>query len=101
MKTFINSQPALFSLLTLLILAGCSTTPHNVPFPGQKTELAQPVTKKLHFSEAQKINWRITDLNSVKSVIHTKFELNKLPSQRIDNYKANRTRNRIRFIIAI
>lgn len=71
-------------MLFVYFFSACSNTPRNVSFPAEETEFTQPVTVPFELTEPQKIKWVTANVQDIKPVITTKFNINILPSRPID-----------------
>ncbi len=75
---------SVFLGVMLLCFIGCKNSHDTVPFPAAESEIDQPLTKPFRFSEAQTIEWVVTDTDSIKSLPERRFDFNKLPSKPFD-----------------
>ena len=74
----------LFTVLTLLSITSCKNSNRNIPFPVGETEFPQPLSQPLQFSNPIKINWVASNPDINNSAAVSKFDLNRLPSTKID-----------------
>ena len=83
MKSAKTKLKFFFPALALVFISSCKNTSDNIPFPENKTEFPQPVSRPFKFSEPWKINW--SDSFTVVKPLVKKFDFNKLPVRIFDS----------------
>lgn len=73
-----------FVVVFLFLITACNNTEQTPPFPVDKTEFKQPVTKNFEFTQADTIIWETKDPSSLKPIPTKKFDWDRLPSKEVD-----------------
>jgi signal transduction histidine kinase/streptogramin lyase len=79
-----NIQWGMVFFIACIFISGCKNFNSAIPFPADETEYSKTVSRPFKFSEAKKIEWAITDPDSIKSFPEKKFDFNQLPAKPFD-----------------
>jgi len=69
------------ALAVVALLAACSGSVDQVPFPAGETEFGQPSSNSFKFGDPLQIEWEVYDPASLKAPVTKKFNYNALPAR--------------------
>ena len=79
----LTNGKAINCLALLFIIAACMNGNRNIPFPAQETEFAKPMSRPFTFSEPKKIDWIVTNIDTLNFPPPKKIDFNNIPVKTI------------------
>ena len=71
-------------LFMIIFAAGCSHHPAQIPFPEDIPAGSAPSVSPISFSKPEPVHWQAPPVDSVRSAVGKKFDLNQIPPTTID-----------------
>ena len=68
-------------LIVVLFFAACKNGNENIPFPSDEAGFAKPVSKPFKLSEPKKIDWIVTNTDTLKLPPPRRIDFDKIPSR--------------------